>query len=447
MKTFQEPHPYENETITVMLKPQFRKKEYPVKAQYRTKIEKDGETKEFLVYLNGLGLQKMDMQDYLDMCANIKQGDRIDRINAERFDFKSEIIHSSEDMHSEKEIGLNFHGFTFKGNDKSTLYKRRFWLNKPNVDINGEPNGNDTIFDITVVGRSKQKKLAGFKEKLEISNFVNSIQELVMLQDIFYYFGLDPKDKSVDDMKLILLEGDLTFTNDGNHNETSAILFSLDTSNDFRRTFMDEKNPNKKLILTINKAKHNGILNLSTVQGQTGWYYNQSFLGVDDTELQSYFNSHQNVLEAISAKLERIGRQGVPEHKNLIPEAAKTDKINEKVNLMEEAMRLMQKGKLTFPEDVIVSNLSTEEITQYIEESKNPKVSDKGTGLFKRQSEDESGVTYRFRILKVLEDNVDKGNISLAEGTNIKKLKVNEIESYLSEYEKSLTNPSAEVEG
>lgn len=461
MQTFQKDHPLKDETITVMLKPQFRKKSYIVPAKYRSMIEENGNTKEVLVYCNGLGINTMDYSDYIDMCNDTKPNDRTDKLNAKKYEFSAEIIHTHENMHSEKDMTLSHHGLTFKGNDKATLPERLFWLNKPNAEVNGVANGNDPIFEITVLGDYKKKKMVDLKTELELSNFVNSIQDVQSMNDIFYYFGLNPDGKTIDEMKVALLRGDISVQADGNKTEIGAILFTQNNAADFRRTFMTEGNVNKNLTLTINKAKHYNIITLTTVQGNRGWYYNQSFLGTDDTELQSYFNSKPQVLEAVVAKVERSEKSKYPvTHKDIIPEAAKTDAITEKTKLIEELFDLVNKEKVKLPKNILVSKLSVEELKSYIRQSEEsldeladeaindfkdnktePLEETTGALYFERQKEGENGRDYRFRILDMLKDLNEKGKIDLS-GVNVKGLKVPEIENYLKSYEKTLNLPA-----
>lgn len=455
---FQKEHPLKDETITVMLKPQYRKKNYPVYAKYRSFVNKDGELKEILVYLNGLGVQTMDMSDYIDMCNNIKQGDRVDKLNAKRFDFTAEIVHSSEFMHDQKEIGLDHYGLTLKGSDKITLADKIFWLNNPKCDINGVPNGIDTIFDVTVEGASKKKKMATMKEELEISNFVNSINDERMLSEVFHFFGLNPDGKSIDDMKLSLLKGDTEVIASGGKVTTPGILMSEQNANDFRNTFMAEGNEAKRLILGINKAKHYNFITLNTIQGNKGWYYNQSFLGTNDSELQSYFNSHPTVFDAILSKIERQEKSKYPvETKSMIPDAARIDTITERTNLLQELLSLIQAEKVTLPKDVLVSKLSDKELKEYVESGKKvAEVKEKvaveaqetqSPTYFERQKEGEGKGEYRNRLIKALTVLVREGKVTLPEDTNRLAMKVGDMEHYLMAYEQSINKSSTENVG
>lgn len=429
------------EKITVTLPETSRHSLQPVSLKYERQI--DGEI--VLSYINNGGqLINLPIEKYVE---GVSSGKSMKYLGVKNVKFTSKIANLTDGM-DERDIRTSNIGLTYP----NTLANKgviEFWKNHPQCEVDGVFTGNGKIlFIVTTSSKIKNKRVTDRKVRMEISLFVDSMNEST-LRDVLVYFGKQKGDRNKDEMVNALIEGETVISISGEKSESPAILFEGNNLAEFRKTFMDKNNPNLRLLLNINKAKLYKLINISGEGASQGWYLNGSFLAPanDDTTLQTYFTANKPIFDSLIAKIERIEEgEHVTPKESMIPEPAKTDTINRKNKLVSELNTLVTSGKVILPEDSFVPDMEMEELEEYIAsankteevKSENKSVSH----IVEPRKEGESVVQYKGRLSKKVGELVGQGNIELPEGTKRTSLTVSDLESYLSDYEKKLNSPA-----
>jgi hypothetical protein len=365
-------------------------------------------------YVNGSGeLHTIPEKDYIALAKN----GGTESLGVKRYVFQSNINNLRKGM-KEEQLTLTHLNITFKVNgDTSQEGEIKWFEGHPQAIVDGVSvdSTKPRKFIVTDLNKKKAQKVVDFNEKLEIMTYVNNLakENVAELQNVLVYLGSSPIDKTTNEIVI-----ELVSPNDG-------IIFKDNNLEVFRSVFMENTDPNKDLVIGINKGKIYGLLSLSGNVDSKGWYYKQAYCGVTDKDVEVYFTRNKQVFDSMCAEIERIEDKTIPKNDNMIPAAARIE--DEKTTLATQLHELVKQGKVEIPEDVLIPTLSVDELKGYINSAK---VETK-TGFEPRQLS-ETTVQYKGRLSKLVTKLISEGN--LQEPENRMSLKVEDYEKILTEY-------------
>jgi len=400
------------EQVTVTLAKGQEKAFQLVPAKYDKKEkQEDGTVKSVLQYVNQLGqLKKMPYEEYLSNITNIHKYD-VPGLKYYNFSSKINNLHAGIEA---RDMKLSHLGQTFVLNGSKKDQADITWFQEnPDAIVDGVSNGGRGLFIVTSSSKVKSKMTLHRKERQKINNLVDSIAEgndaNKTLRDVMFYLGIDPGKRSVEEMVNALTVGETIVAPGGISTFTQPILFQEGNVEAFNR-FMNDGDPYKAMILVISKAKTYRKINYNEdSKGSPGWYFKMVWLGMDNNEIVRTLQEHKKMYESLSQEVAMEENSGNVVKENYVPAAADTKEINSNNTKIEKLNKLVNEGKVELPRGCNIMSMNEEDLDFYINSGLNK------APISLDKTDSESEVQYRGRLMGIIKELIDKGQIIKSE--------------------------------
>ncbi len=237
-----------------------------------------------------------------------------------------------------------------------------WWSNHPQTILDGHNNSENILFYMTNLSKEVDTKSTNFRKRLKLSNFIEAIADgktaHAELSSIMEYLGRNPMNMTVDQIVLALIGTDM----DKATGKASGILLDETVLEDFNRTFVNNENTSKEIVIAVNKAINHKIIVQRQMGDARAYYWNENHIGVTIPEVRTYFVTYPKMLASLGATLDKLTTAPGAGDK-LIPDSAKSKLATEKSKMIE----FLSKADVEkYPElkDKNLALMSTKSITE-----------------------------------------------------------------------------------
>lgn len=166
-----------------------------------------------------------------------------------------------------------------------------FWMHHPLIKCKGVNKPATPLFELVSRKDVVSDNFSDLKKSLEVSNKVIAMDDH-SLRDVYFYYGLEPKGKSREDMVTKLI---------GDKNGVAV----ADADN-FLKVFDKDTNTEREYIINARKAILLGVVQDRKVQGRSNFYLDDEHIGTMFEDVLRYCKDNDRIYkENILRKLAR----------------------------------------------------------------------------------------------------------------------------------------------
>ncbi len=148
-----------------------------------------------------------------------------------------------------------------------------FWMRHPLVGYKGKKMTNVPLFELISRKEVVNDQYLNVKTSLAVSNKIMGM-DLNELRDVWYYYGLEPKGKSLETLSTTLIDP----------KNGHAVL----DGENFLKVFAQETNTERDYNINVRKAIMLGIIQNRQVAGRDNFYLNDEFIGISYDDVLRY---------------------------------------------------------------------------------------------------------------------------------------------------------------